>query len=128
VPLQPDPAAVFSTEDLLMSLYEALNTSRLAQPEVSSTGVVLWRAGTALLFMAALAYATAAALTLSHRLSWIETSSVFSAGAAPGLTVTLLLWLARPCFYSQRIRKRLVFVSLAGATSVAVGPMLLAGF
>jgi len=110
-----------------MSLYEALNTSRLAQPEVSSTGVVLWRAGTALLFMAALAYATAAALTLFHRLSWVETASVFSAGAMPGLTVTLLLWLARPRFYSQAIRKRLVFVSLAGAASVAVGPLLFAG-
>lgn len=110
-----------------MPLYETVIASRLAEPEGSSTGALPWRAVTAFLFMAALAYAAAAALALPHGPSWAEAASVFSAGAVPGLTVTLLLWLARPHLYPRTIRKRLVCISLAGAAAIALTPLLLVG-
>ena len=86
------------------------------------------RAAAGLLLVLSLAYALAATATLPHRLSLADAISVFLAGAIPGLLVTSLLWLAQPGLFGPALRRRVVGVSLSGATGVALLSFVLPSF
>lgn len=79
------------------------------------------------LLAASVLYAAIAAALLPHRLAVGDAAEVFLAGAAPGLLVTLLLCLSRPETIDRPLRHALIGISLSGAASVAILPLVLAG-
>ena len=50
------------------------------------------------------------------------------AGAIPGLVVTMLFWMARPGAFDRHLRRTLIGVTVSGAASVALLPLLIPSF
>ena len=76
---------------------------------------------------ASILYAAAAAAWLPHTLALGDAIDVFTAGALPGLLVTVLLWSIRPGAFERRHRLLCVGISLSAPAAVALAPLALAG-
>ena len=75
---------------------------------------------------ASILYAAAAAAWLPHTLALGDAIDVFTAGALPGLLVTVLLWSIRPGAFERRHRLLCVGISLSAPAAVALASLALA--
>ena len=80
---------------------------------------------TCLLF-ASIIYILGVTVLPPHGMRLGDAVDVFTAGAVPGVLVTLLLWLARPDTFDRRLRQMLIGVSLFASVLTALAPSIVA--